>query len=313
MEKAAVIIPNYNGKHFLKDCLEALAEQTSRDFYALIVDNGSTDGSVEYLKEEWPDVRLLALPENTGFCHACNAGVQAVKTPYVILLNNDTIPEKDFVKELIRGMERRRDAFSCASCMLTVRDTTVLDGAGDLYSALGWAFARGKDEKAVRYGREDTVFSACAGAAIYRRDEYLRLGGLDESHFAYLEDMDLGWKARLAGWKNYYIPAARVAHVGSGTTGGRHSSFKVKMSARNNSYLLKKNLNGWQMAVNAPTIAAGTLIKYLYFRKKGLDREYVEGLKEGWKMPAKPSACRSQKDRWQIQMELWGNMFRRRH
>lgn len=313
MIKTTVIIPNYNGKHFLGDCLGALAAQSAGAFDTIVVDNGSTDGSLDYLKEEWPDVKVISLPENTGFCHAVNVGVQAAETPYVLLLNNDTVPEKDFVRELEKAIDKHPDAFSCASCMLTAADPAVLDGAGDLYSALGWAFARGKDEKAALYNKPDYVFSACAGAAIYRREDYIRLGMLDETHFAYLEDMDLGWKARLAGMKNIYIPAARVAHVGSGTTGGRHSAFKVRMSARNNLYILRKNMNAPQLAINAPFIAAGTLVKLAYFKKKGYDKEYLQGLKEGMKLKAKPSKCRSARTRFEIQLELWANMFKRRH
>ena len=313
MASTTVIIPNYNGIHFLRDCLLALSEQTCDDFCVCVVDNGSGDGSVEYLEKEWPKVKVIALPENTGFCHAVNLGVRWARTKYVLLLNNDTVPEKDFVGALVRAMNAHNEAFSCASCMLSAADPTVLDGAGDLYSALGWAFARGKDEKAERYRKETCVFSACAGAAIYRRKEFIELGMLDEEHFAYLEDMDLGWKARLAGMKNIYIPSARVIHVGSGTTGGRHSAFKVKMSARNNIYMIRKNMNGVQKVINAPFIAAGTLIKLAYFKRKGFAKEYREGLKEGRRLNAVPSECRSAKTRLAIQIELWGNLFRRRH
>ena len=311
--KTTVIIPNYNGKHFLFDCLNALAEQSAPAFYTIVVDNGSTDGSLEYLAEAWPKVQVIALPKNTGFCHAVNVGVQAAETPYVLLLNNDTIPEKDFVRELEKAIEKYKNVFSCASCMVTAADTTILDGAGDLYSAFGWAFARGKDEKADQFNRKCTVFSACAGAAIYRREEFIKLGMLDETHFAYLEDMDLGWKARLAGMKNIYVPEARVAHIGSGTTGGRHSAFKVKMSARNNVYILRKNMNVPQLVINAPFLAAGTLIKLAYFKKKDFHKDYLEGLKEGMKLQARPSKCKSARTRVQIQMELWANMFKRKY
>lgn len=312
MLKTTVIIPNYNGRHFLEDCLGALAVQSAGDFCTLVVDNGSSDGSLEYLKREWPGTEVIALSENTGFCHAVNTGVKAAKTPYVLLLNNDTVPEPDFVRELEKAIEKHRKVFSCASCMLNAADTTVLDGAGDLYSALGWAFARGKDEKAELYDKKAYVFSACAGAAIYRREEYLRLGMLDETHFAYLEDLDLGWKARLAGMKNLYIPTARVAHVGSGTTGGRHSAFKVRMSARNNVYILRKNMNGLQLFINAPFILLGTLIKLAFFSRKGFGKEYLAGLREGSKLKARPSKCRSAAVRFGIQLELWANMFKRR-
>ena len=137
MKKAAIIIPNYNGLHFLKDCLPALAKQDTQEFEVWVIDNGSSDGSTEYLESGWPDVKVIGLSKNTGFCHAVNAGVKTAETPYVILLNNDTIPRQGFVSALIRAMEKHKNAFSCAACMLKVQDENILDGAGDLYSALG--------------------------------------------------------------------------------------------------------------------------------------------------------------------------------
>ena len=312
MEKTTVIIPNYNGKHFLEDCMKALTRQTSGDFAVCVVDNGSEDGSVEFLRSEYPRVKLICFEKNTGFCHAVNAGVKAADTEYVLLLNNDTVPEKDFVAELEKGLDRHPDVFSCASCMLTLQDETILDGAGDLYSALGWAFARGHDEKASIYNRPAYVFSACAGAAIYRREEFIRLGMLDEKHFAYLEDMDIGWKARLAGWKNLYVPAARVVHAGSGTTGSRHNEFKVRMSARNNIYIIRKNMTGWQKVINAPLILLGTAVKYLYFKKKGLGSAYLKGFKQGRALPASSPQGTAFPVQLKIQLELWANVTKRR-
>ena len=315
MKKAAVIIPNYNGLHFLKPCLNALDAQTDRDFEVCVVDNGSDDGSTEYLEKEYPSVRIIAFSENTGFCRAVNAGVEASETPYVILLNNDTVPDKDFVRELVKGLDENADVFSCASCMLTKQDETILDGAGDLYSALGWAFARGKDKKAADYDKQADIFSACAGAAIYRTEVFKSLGMLDEKHFAYLEDMDLGWRARLHGWRSIYVPSAKVVHLGSGTTGSRHNDFKVKLSARNNIYMIRKNMPKWQRIINAPFLFAGKTIKILYFKRKGLDGAYKEGYKEGKQMEP-PAAIREAarapfKNVFRIQLVLWANMFKR--
>ena len=312
MKKTTVIIPNYNGIHFLKDCMKALEEQTCPDFGICIVDNGSADGSTDYIRSEYPDAKLIVLKKNTGFCHAVNAGVRASDTDYVLLLNNDTIPDRNFVSELEKALDKHPDVFSCASCMLQVQDNTLLDGAGDLYSALGWAFARGRDEKASLYDRPARIFSACAGAAIYRREEFIRLGMLDEKHFAYLEDMDIGWKARLAGWKNLYVPTARVVHVGSGTTGSRHNEFKVRMSARNNIYIIRKNMTGWQKLINAPLILLGAFIKFLYFQKKGLGRAYCRGFRQGMALLASSPKDVPLKTQLKIQTELWANMFKRK-
>jgi GT2 family glycosyltransferase len=128
-------------------------------------------------------------------------------------------------------------------------DPTRLDDAGDYYCALGWAFARGKGESSELYDREETVFACCGAAAIYRRDVLEKIGLFDERHFAYLEDMDIGYRAQIHGYVNRYIPSAVVYHAGSGTSGSRHNAFKVRLSARNSVWLVRKNMPLWQRIV----------------------------------------------------------------
>ncbi len=320
MNEVSVVIPNYNGKHFLKPCLEALGRQSMKDFEIIIIDNGSRDGSAEFLKAEYPEVRLIEFNENTGFCKAINTGVTASKAKYVLLLNNDTIPEEGFVEELYKGISSRKNVFSCASCMLTVDDHGILDSAGDLYSALGWAFARGHNKPAELFDKPCRIFSACAGAAIYNRELFIKLGMLDEEHFAYMEDIDLGYRARINGYDNWYIPTARVVHVGSGTSGSAHNEFKVKHSSRNNVYIIYKNMPSAQRIINSPFLFAGFTIKKLYFAKKGFKETYNNGLKEGKRLAlSEKGRKRTQKFKLsnlknycKIQLELWANMFRRR-
>ena len=279
--KATIIIPNYNGLKFLEPCLKALKRQTCRDFKILVVDNGSTDGSVRWLEEH--QVPAVFLPENTGFSGAVNVGIRKADTPYVILLNNDTQPEPRYVEELIGAIERSEKIFSVSSRMLQFYDPEKMDDAGDMYTVLGWAFQRGVGRPAKRYNRPRRVFSACAGAAIYRRKVFDEIGLFDEMHFAYLEDLDIGYRARLAGYDNVYCPGARVFHVGSGTSGSKYNSFKVKLAARNNIYLNYKNMPGWQLALNALPILLGMAVKYRFFKGLGFEKDYVDGLKEGWK------------------------------
>lgn len=320
MNKVSVIIPNYNGKHFLMPCLEALGRQTMKDFDIIIIDNGSKDGSAQYIKDEHPGIHLIEFKENTGFCRAINEGVKAASSKYVLLLNNDTIPEEGFVEELYRGIESHKKAFSCASCMLTVEDHNILDSAGDLYNAFGWAFARGHGKPAELFDKPVKVFSACAGAAIYDRELFIKLGMLDEEHFAYMEDIDLGYRARINGYENWYIPTARVIHVGSGTSGSAHNEFKVTHSSRNNVYVIYKNMPLFQRIINAPFLFAGFTIKKMYFAKKGFKKTYENGLKEGKKLACSSKGLekrqkfkiRNLKNYLGIQLELWANMFKRR-
>lgn len=297
-KKVTVIIPNYNGLSFMKPCLEALERQTYQGFEILVVDNGSTDGSARWLEEQ--GVPSILLKENTGFSGAVNAGIRASETPYVILLNNDTEVCPDYVKELVRCMERSPKIFSASSRMIQFHNRELLDDAGDMYSLMGWAYQRGTGQPVKGYKKARKIFSACAGAAIYRRSVFEEIGYFDEQHFAYLEDMDVGFRAKIYGYDNVYCPTAEVYHVGSATSGSKYNSFKVKLAARNNIYLNYKNMPLPQLVLNALPLAAGIAVKYLFFKKKGFEKDYIAGLKEAFetlhqcrKVPYRPEHARN--------------------
>ena len=281
MNKVTVIIPNYNGLRFMEPCFAALRQQKFKEFDILVVDNGSQDGSVEWLKDH--EIPSIFLEENTGFSGAVNVGIRACETPYVILLNNDTEPYPDYVGELVRCMDRFPEVFSASSKMLQLSNRELMDDAGDMYSVLGWAYQRGVGQPASRYSRARQVFAACAGAAIYRREVFEEIGYFDESHFAYLEDIDVGYRAKIFGYKNVYCPTAKVCHVGSGTSGSKYNSFKVRLAARNNVYLNYKNMPLFQLVLNSLPLGLGILVKYAFFRKIGFGKDYIDGLKEGFK------------------------------
>lgn len=268
MNKVTVIIPNYNGLRFMEPCFAALRQQKFKEFDILVVDNGSQDGSVEWLKDH--EIPSIFLEENTGFSGAVNVGIRACETPYVILLNNDTEPYPDYVGELVRCMDRFPEVFSASSKMLQLSNRELMDDAGDMYSVLGWAYQRGVGQPASRYSRARQVFAACAGAAIYRREVFEEIGYFDESHFAYLEDIDVGYRAKIFGYKNVYCPTAKVCHVGSGTSGSKYNSFKVRLAARNSVYLNYKNMPLPQLLLNSVPLAAGMAVKYGFFGKSGL-------------------------------------------
>lgn len=276
-----IIIPNYNGMKFLETCVDSLRRQTCQSFRLLVVDNGSEDGSVQWLKEQ--GIESIFLNENTGFSGAVNRGIKAAATPYVLLLNNDVRVDKHFVAEMVQAIERSERIFSVSSRMIQMFKPGRMDDAGDMYTVLGWAFQRGVGQETGRFNRSCRVFSACAGAAIYRRELFERIGLFDEKHFAYLEDIDVGYRARIEGYDNVYCPAAKVWHVGSGTSGSKYNAFKVRLAARNNVYLNYKNMPFLQLLANAAPIALGMVIKYFFFKKIGFATEYVEGLKEGFK------------------------------
>jgi len=299
--KVTIIIPNYNGLKFMEPCFKALRAQSDQNFELLVVDNGSSDGSVEWLKDH--QIPSIFLEENTGFSGAVNVGIRESVTPYVILLNNDTEPEIDYVREMVKAIERSPKIFSVSSKMIQLYHKDLMDDAGDMYSVLGWAYQRGVGQKSSGYKRACRVFSACAGAAIYRREVFDKIGGFDEDHFAYLEDIDVGYRAKICGYENWYCPKAVVYHVGSGTSGSKYNSFKVKLAARNNLYLNYKNMPLLQLLFNLLPILAGMAVKYLFFRRIGFASDYVEGVKEGIRTLKKTKKVR-------FQMSRLGNYIR---
>ena len=223
MQEVSVVIPNFNGMAYLDGVLSSLERQTIRNFEVILVDNGSTDGSCAFVSAEYPWVHMIQLPENYGFSRAVNEGIRAARSPYVLLLNNDTEAEPDFLEEMVAALRRHKKAFSCQAKMIQLHDRDKMDDAGNYYCALGWAFARGKGKDIRHYDREQKIFSTCAGAAIYRKKFIDRIGDFDEEHFAYLEDLDIGYRARICGYQNWYAPKAKVYHVGSGTSGSRYN------------------------------------------------------------------------------------------
>lgn len=279
--KVTIVIPNYNGKHFMEPCLSSLSKQTYKNFHILVVDNASSDGSIEYMEENYPDIELIKLQKNYGFSKAVNIGIQHSRTPYVILLNNDTTVDTRYVEEMVKAIEKSPKIFSVSSKMIQMYHPELIDSAGDLYTLLGWGVCRGCGRPVSNYTKYDEIFTACAGAAIYRRSVFDEIGYFDENHFAYLEDIDIGYRARIYGYYNMYCPTALVYHVGSGTSGSKYNSFKVKLAARNNLYLNYKNMPALQLVLNFIPLAIGYFVKYLFFCKIGFGKDYKEGFIEG--------------------------------
>ena len=281
MKSITIVIPNLNGMRYLDGCLKSLQEQSERDFEIILIDNGSTDGSVGWVRSHYPGVKIRAFHRNTGFCRAVNEGIRLSRTEYVLLLNNDVVCDPRMVEQLHRAMEEKPLAFSCCAKLLQLHDPSKIDDAGNWYTALGWAFARGKGKKRELYTKEERVFACCAACAIYRRSMLEKTGLFDERHFAYLEDIDIGYRAQRCGFENWYIPQAVVYHAGSATSGSRHNAFKVSLSSRNSVWLVKKNMPVYQVVLNFPFLAAGFAVKLAYFSRKGFGREYAAGLWKG--------------------------------
>lgn len=222
----SVVIPNWNGAHHLPTCLNALRAQTYPRIEVIVADNASQDGSRELLAEKYPDVHLVALPENRGFTGACNAGIEAAKGEYVSLLNNDTEVDPGWVAAVVEAFNRHPEAGLVASKMLLFDERDRFHTAGDLYRVDGRLANRGVWERDEgQYNHEEYVFSACGGSSAYRRCMLDEIGLLDDDFFFSAEDMDLAWRAQLAGYRCIYAPNALVYHRLAATGGGVTASY----------------------------------------------------------------------------------------
>ncbi|MBK8033933.1 MAG: glycosyltransferase family 2 protein [Chloroflexi bacterium] len=238
----SIVIPNWNGARFLPVCLEALRQQTHPALEVLIVDNASSDGSQDLIQREYPWVKLIELPTNTGFTGACNTGMRAATGGIVALLNNDTEVDPGWAAAVVDAFARHPEVGSVASKMLLFEKRDHIHTTGDFFTTDGRAGNRGvwqKDEG--QFDREEYVFSACGGSSAYRRVMLDQIGLLDDDFFFSGEDVDLGWRVNLSGWRCLYTPAAIVYHHLSATGGGVTASY---YDGRNLIFILVKNLPG---------------------------------------------------------------------
>lgn len=315
--KLTVIIPNYNSIKYIRECLDSLRGQSLKEYELVVVDNASTDGSDKVIEEEYKEARLIRMTQNFGFSHAVNEGIKLANSEYIVLLNDDIKVDSELLSKLYQAIEADSAIFSVSAKMVQLHNTNKLDGAGDLYSALGWAYARGKDHNrdSKRFNKRCRVFSSCGGAAVYRKAILDEIGYFDEYYFAYLEDVDMGYRARIHGYINVYEPSALVYHAGSAVSGSRYNDFKVRISARNNIYLVFKNMPVLQIILNLPFLLIGFGIKGIFFILKGFGRPYFSGLLRGYLLCTEGRKTRydrqNLKNYVRIQLELWANMFRR--
>jgi GT2 family glycosyltransferase len=275
-----IVIPNWNGLRFLPNCLASIERQQFTDWQITIVDNGSADGSLEYLRAQ-PKVRLIALPENRGFSAAVNAGLLSSDAPYVFLLNNDTELPPDCLRQLLNAAAELPEYDFFAPKMLRFHERTVLDGAGDGFLRGGAGYRLGTMEKdSPTYNQPRPVFGVCAGAALYRRAVFDRIGLFDEDFFAYLEDVDFNLRLNRAGCKGYYVPAARVYHIGSASSGSTFNPFTIRLSTRNSIYILLKHYSLPLFIRFLLVIMIYQLIWLIFSVKKGHFLAYCQGMKE---------------------------------
>lgn len=280
--RSSIIIPNYNGMKFLPLCLKALFSEIDLNIdEVIVVDNASVDDSVLYIHEHFPMIKLINMDENYGFAKAVNEGIREAQGEYIILLNNDTEVCVNWHYHLLKTISSNSSTFSVSSKMIQFHNKDKIDDAGDELTLFGWAYQRGHGDSIDKYDSNDLVFSACGGAAIYRKEVLDQIGYFDDYFFAYLEDVDLGYRATVHGYQNEYCSDAKVYHIGSASSGGGLSSFKIKLSARNNVFLIYKNMPFLQIVINLPFLIAGSLLKYYIYSKSGFGKDYLQGTLEG--------------------------------
>ena len=287
--QVSVVIVNWNGRRHLEECLGALGGQTFKHLETILIDNGSQDGSVSWVRKNSPWVRVVALPENTGFCYANNLGYEVSRGRFVALLNNDTRPETDWIFCLYKEMKEDERIGICASRIVRYENPSILDAAGDGYDFSGVGFRRGHGKRADHYEQSGEVFGACAAAALYRKKMLEDIGFFDGDFFAVGEDIDLSFRAKMAGYRCLYVPKAVVRHKVSATV-GVGSDFQIYQSRRNVEYVYFKNMPFVLILLTLPVHLFYNLLTFVQALAEGRPRvslkakqDFLMNFKKVWK------------------------------
>ncbi len=264
----SVIILNYNGISHLEECLGSLAKQLFRDFETILVDNGSVDGSAAFVRERFPEVKLIELNENTGFCKGNNIGISHAKGEFVAFLNNDTSVDEQWLAALHKALSADAKAGFCASKVLFYDNRELVDTVGDAISTCGAPFKRGHMRRGDMFDQSEYIFGASGSAAIYRRSMLEDAGALDEDFFAIFEDGDLSFRCQLMGYKCIFEPNAIVYHKVNSTLKS-FSDFYVYYGHRNVEYLYIKNMPAALIARYFHIHLLYGIMAFIYFLSKG--------------------------------------------
>lgn len=267
--EVTVVIVCWNSGSYISRCLESIQIQTLAELEVIIIDNGSTDGSLKVLKPLGLQSKLIELQNNRGFATANNIGARLAQGKWLALLNADAFPEPDWLEKLLAAAANHPEYSCFSSRQIQANVPELLDGAGDAYHVSGLAWRHGYNQSSTNNGHEQKdIFSACGAAALFSREDFLQAGGFDEDYFSYFEDVDLGFRLRLTGKKCLYIPEAVVHHVGSASTGKR-SDFSVYYGYRNMIWTYFKNMPSPLFWFFLPIHIATILFFVLYLTARG--------------------------------------------
>lgn len=266
----AVIIVNWNGGELLARCLRALEAQTVRPKRIFVVDNASSDGSCDHISKDFPDVTLVQLDKNTGFAAGNNiAAWKAEDCDWIALLNPDAFAEPQWLEALIQAADKHPEYAFFGSRMLMADTPELLDGVGDVYHVSGLVWREGHGTQAAgAHLEEKEIFSPCGAAAMYKRSAFVESDGFDEDYFCYVEDVDLGFRLRLLGYRCLYVPESVVRHKGSALTGKR-SDFSIYHGHRNLVWTFVKNFPGIWFWIYLPLHIAVNFAALFWFSVSG--------------------------------------------
>jgi len=259
-----------DGRHLLEGMLESLAAQRFRDFRVVVVDDASRDGTVQWLAERWPEVEVVALERNAGVTAAFNVCIEAARdAEFLALFNNDMELHPDCVGELVAALRDHPEAGFATAKLLNFSDRQILDGAGDLFfwGATAWRRGHGEPDRG-QYDEPGPVFGACGGAALYRRSALDAVGPFYEPFFAFLEDADWSFRARLMGFGCRYVPSALVYHMGSATLGVGMTDFTRYHLTRNTVWLVLRDYPLGSLGRRLPWLLYGQVATMLEARRE---------------------------------------------
>lgn len=278
---ACVIIVAYNSGGYLQQAVDALAAQTFTDFEAIIWDNASTDNACEELSLD-PRMRVVRSDENLGFAGGNNAALKLSDAPLIVLLNPDAFPEPNWLEALVRAAEGSPKIGMVGSIQLDAADPERLDGLGDVFHVSGIPYRGGCGAHTPTTVPRGEIFGPCAAAALYKREAFEDVGGFDERYFCYVEDVDLAFRIRLAGWTAILEPDAVVRHIGSATV-GRRSDFAVYHGARNRIWTIVKDVPAALLPIAAPLHVGGVFVLLIggLLRRSGVARATLRGVRDG--------------------------------
>jgi len=308
----SVVIVNYNGKVFLEKCITSLMSQSYPAIEIILVDNGSSDGSIDYVMKKFPSVKIITNNNNFGFAKGNNIGIESAKGELIATLNNDTEVTRNWLTELVNAINSDQKVGMCASKMLFMKKPKLINSTGICISRSGACWDRGMFETDCgQYDSHNEVFGPCAGAAMYRKSMLEDIGLFDEDFYAYMEDVDLAFRGRLRGWKCLYVPKAIVYHVYGGTA-GYASDYTVYYGNRNIIWNCVKNYPARLLITSLPWIIGRNLAVIPYYILKGhgvvIIRSKIDAIKGISKILKKRSSCLMDEDTIGDFIQTWSDI-----